>query len=76
MPVRDHAGEGLGIVCDFPPINTLYVLPLRIVCLERTIMESYYIKSAWDEQSIEFPYLVERRGRYQLGSVNLRVQDC
>ena len=38
-------------------------------------MEHCYIKSAWDDQTIEFPYLVERGGRYQFGSVNLLVQE-
>jgi hypothetical protein len=74
-PVEITQGKDLAIVCDFPPINTLYLLPLRVVCLERTIVENCYIKATWDDQSIEFPYLVEDRGRYHLGSINLRVQD-
>src|SRR5438128_10648310 len=70
-PLEITHGKGLGMVQDFPPCNTLYVLPLRVVSLERTVVEDCYIKSAWDDQTIEFPYLVERDGRYQLGPVNL-----
>ena len=74
-PLEITQGKGLGVVCDFPPVNALYVLPLRIVSRAQTIVENCYIDSDWDGQTIEFPYLVERSGRYQLGSVNLLAQE-
>jgi hypothetical protein len=68
-------GRDFGIICDYPVGNTAYAIPIRIVAWERTVPEHCWIESAWDDQTIELPYLTECRGRYRFGSLSYLTSE-
>lgn len=66
-------GSDHGIICDFAPMNTIYVLSSRIVAWERTTVVHCRIESSWDDLTIELPCLREHKGAYHLGRLTYSV---
>jgi hypothetical protein len=65
----------LGILCDRPPLNPIYVLPLSIVARTSTVVEDCLIEVPWEDGAITLPYLREREGFYKIGSVSYPTRE-
>jgi len=69
-------GRDIGIVCDYSKgSNVAYAIPVRIVAHARTIVEDYSFESSWGDYIELPPYLVERNGHYELGTLGYLTRE-
>lgn len=62
------------IISDFPPMNFVVAVPLRIIAHQRTTVVDCFIELPWDE-SVHVASLRERRGSYHLGPFTYPVAE-